>query len=436
MGNKEFNNEHIKVQLSNWEISPSDKVWEGIHQTLETDRKAIAAENRRKALWSAVAVLLLTLTGMLFFQSSPGMQAYEGIGSPPITPLNRNSQNTYNQQLTNQAESITSDKNAPGFIGGAEASDQAIAATNVAEMQQAAPTDEVSLVAELPLSAIYEESASEHLQLPEAPTPSDDHTTILAQSATEIASTDVPRESNDKSGYAVDRGIAADDADYAHDFDGITELINETDNSLHGFYAGASAGYNATTMLINRAILSNYEGATNSFRLLPSKGLVLGYFINDRFSIQAEYAHNIAEGVAINTAEGANDRQLNLSLYFDQFPVMFKFRTPTYHAAINRPGSLNLIAGLQYNKLRAYKIPQERRYEISPNDVIFEPTSWSFLAGTEYELFVFPNWMVSLGVEASMSQDLSTFDNPLSNYPKHSFTTGIRGGIYYYLGRD
>lgn len=443
MGNKGFHNDHIKDQLSNWETTPSDKVWEGIQQELEIDRKAITAGNRNRLLWGAAGATALVTIALLLFRPATGMQAYQQVGNVNPYQPDQKAYITHNQSVTTLSESTNLDKTSIYT--------QALAGNNplpftTANLPSSANTTTNSVsdnegklealsISDTPMAQQNSSVEAENHFLAESAI--DEHDANSENGSRTITPDFVANTATaEKNDNTTETGNIQDPSEYAPDLDGITELLPEDRSSLKGFYAGGTAGYNATTILSNRALLSNYTTSTTSFLLLPTKGIALGYFFNDRFSVQAEYIHNVAEGAAIHTTEGNIDRQLNLSMYFDQFPVMFKFRNPTYHASIARQGSFNVIAGLQYNKLRAYRIPQERRYEISPTDVIFEPTSWSFLAGTEYEMFVFPNWMISLGLEATVSQDLSTFDNPLSNYPKHSFATGIRGGIYYYLGRD
>ena len=98
--------------------------------------------------------------------------------------------------------------------------------------------------------------------------------------------------------------------------------------------------------------------------------------------------------------EGAVNK--TMSLYFDQIPVTVKLRTQN-HTCIKNAGSLNIVAGTQLNILRIIQIPRENKLELEGD--IYRKTSFSLLAGAEYEVLVTDHIMVSMGLEGSLSEN-------------------------------
>lgn len=410
VGNKEHRNP-LEDKLTNLEYTPSEGVWNAINDQLDADISRTTRRTRKFLTGSIFFIMSLTVI-TLSFPVKKEMVAYDQIG---ITQNLKRSQQDIEYKSIIQSRLEEKSIEAPSF---------SLATSPLPEAQT-----------ESDLFAMIE-SVESHKDLPlelkpipvrtvEMTSGSNDYAQTVRLSPTRLD------ESTDPSVILADR--SASDVSYKetsqyYDLAGIQEI-----SSVSGFYLGASGSWHATTLLSNRPIIGLYEDGVNHFRILPAKSITMGYLVNDHLAIQAEYVYNAVEGTAISTSADAQDRVFNVSLYMDQFPVYLKFRKPTTLPVLNKHASLNLLAGLQFNRLRDYRLPQERRYEIVEEEV-FRTNSLSLSGGAEIEAFILPNWMLSIGLDASLSQNLSPFGDPLSVYPKHSLTAGVRGGIYYFLG--
>lgn len=411
MGNKRHRSP-LEEKLTNLEYTPSEGVWNAISDQLDADISR-STRHTREFLAGSIGFILLLSAIAIFLPVKKEMVIYDQIS---ITQDFK-----WNQQAIEKKTFIEPETqhSSTQFIAGG------LALVQSDESQANVDPEPVAEYGEV-----------QHNQLHELnPIPVRTAVAIAPGSEENAQFVRTSRAAFDKatdpSVIMVDRTATQatfKESSLYYDLGDMQEI-----SSVSGFYLGASGSWNATTLLSNRPIIGLYEDGENHFRILPSKSITLGYLVNDHLAIQAEYVYNAVEGTAISTSAEAQDRVFNVSLYMDQFPVYLKFRKPTTLPVLNKHASVNLLAGLQFNRLRDYRLPQERRYEIVEEEV-FRTNSLSLTGGAEIETFILPNWMLSLGLDASISQNLSPFGDPLSVYPKHSLTAGVRGGIYYFLG--
>ena len=93
---------------------------------------------------------------------------------------------------------------------------------------------------------------------------------------------------------------------------------------------------------------------------------------------------------------------------------------------------MNYIAGVQYGMLRDARLPQDKRYEETTED-LFKHNDVSMVLGLEYDVHVQDNIIISAGARGTFSNDISTHLEPLDNYAKRNFTFGLRAGVSYLL---
>jgi len=437
VGNKINDSNHIKNTFDNWEVKPSQDVWFGIEQQLDFDALAARKRNQKVVVGSTMAIAAMVLLAVILTpKQNSGLQKYQ-----PITlqkSYNKPSKNTNNQLVKEENNTLIQQEEISFSTILSPNSGTSVSNENIS----IEPNSEIlAKNADIRMPA-YETTFNLDNFVVANNTPSLDESGIESIDDTDnrlTQSENFTTEISNLTDKENEHFNAVSSTESEHLINSLTPdltLIDKSDLTVKGFYLGATGGYNATTLVSNAPIISSYQDGVNHFRFAPSKGISVGYIFNEHLSVQADYIYNTVEGTAISSESTSDSRYFNVSLYMDQIPVLVKFKQPTRLPFTNKNASLNLLGGLQMNMLRNYQLPQQRRYELLEETVVFRNSSISLITGLEYEVFVLPEWLISFGLDATVSQNLSTFDDPLSVYPKHSITAGLRGGLYYFLGRD
>lgn len=208
----------------------------------------------------------------------------------------------------------------------------------------------------------------------------------------------------------------------------IETVFNTFDNALTGIYVGVNGGYNYTTIVENNPVGFDNTPIVSTGKLGSTKGISVGYNFNQSFGIQLDYNYNSIEGTNYALEPNSNNKK-SLQLIYDQFPLTFKYRIPQMNYLNHRLKILNLYAGIQYNRLKEYHLPQEQRYD-NVEDPLNKNTI-SFVAGFNYDINVLPSLYLSLGARGLISSNIASSSYPISDNQSHSFSVGARAGIIY-----
>ena len=202
------------------------------------------------------------------------------------------------------------------------------------------------------------------------------------------------------------------------------------DYSMRGVYIGASGSYNQTSIIEYGNTFKGARPIQPSLKFGSSKGLMLGYNFNNKFGIEAEFIYNAIQGQNYVMSEDEQIVEKSLSLNYDLIPVVAKIKVGRISNITNLPVVLNYTAGIQYGMLREARLPQDKRYEETTEE-LFTDQDLSVVLGLEYDIFMQENLMLTLGTRGAISTDISTHSGPLSYYNKRNFVFGLRAGLSY-----
>lgn len=204
------------------------------------------------------------------------------------------------------------------------------------------------------------------------------------------------------------------------------------DLDMRGFYVGATGSYNQVSLLEYGNQFKGTRPIQPSLKFGLARGVKMGYNFSNSFGIEAEYVYNAEQGQNYVMSEDGEIVQKTLSLSYDLIPVVAKVKVGRVSKITNQPIVLNYTAGVQYGILRDARMPQDKRYEESAEE-LFKPNDFSLVLGLEYDIHVQENLIVSAGARGTFSNDISTHIEPLDDYAKRNFVFGLRAGISYML---
>ncbi len=203
------------------------------------------------------------------------------------------------------------------------------------------------------------------------------------------------------------------------------------DLNMKGFFIGLSAAYNQTSILeYGGSAFKGERPIQPTLKFGSAKGFTVGYNFSNKFGIQAEYIYNSLQGQNYVISEGDEIVQKSLSLNYDLIPVTAKIKVGKVSDLTNRPIVLNYIAGVEYGMLRSIRLPQDKRYDESTED-LFKQDEISLVLGLEYDIYIQDNIYFSAGAKGTFSNDISLHNAPLNDYAKRNFVFGLKASINY-----
>jgi len=202
------------------------------------------------------------------------------------------------------------------------------------------------------------------------------------------------------------------------------------DLDMRGMYFGLSGAYNQTSILESGNAFKGTRPIQPSLKFGTAKGIKMGYNISNTFGIEAEYVYNAVQGQNYVLSEEDEIVERSLSLSYDLIPIVAKLKVGKISDITNQPIVLNYTAGVQYGILRDARMPQDKRYEESAEE-LFNHNDVSLVLGLEYDVYVSDNLVLSAGARGTFSNDISTHIEPLNDYAKRNFVFGLRGSVSY-----
>lgn len=222
------------------------------------------------------------------------------------------------------------------------------------------------------------------------------------------------------------------DAEMAEFISAPTFKARYRDLDMSGFYVGVAGAYNQVSVIEYGNQFKGTRPIQPSLKFGTSRSIKAGYNFNNSFGVEAEYIYNAQQGQNYVISEEDEIVQKTLSLSYNLIPVTAKLKVGRISQLTNQPVVLNYIAGVQYGMLRDARMPQDKRYEESAEE-LFKSTDVSLVLGLEYDVHLQDNIVVSAGARGTFSNDISTHVEPLNDYAKRNFTFGLRAGVSYML---
>lgn len=211
-----------------------------------------------------------------------------------------------------------------------------------------------------------------------------------------------------------------------------SNIISTRDLDKSGLYVGTSGSYYQTSLLEYGSVFKGERPIQPSLKFGTSKGVLMGYNFNNKFGVEAEYLFNSVLGQNYVMSEDESILEKSLLLTYDLIPVVAKIKVGKVSNLTNQPIVLNYVGGIQYGQLKEARLPQDKRYDETTEE-LFKSTSLSVVLGLEYDIFLQDNIVLSMGARGTFSDDISTHVEPFNDFAKRNFTFGLRGSVSYLL---
>lgn len=428
MDNNKHIDELIRKGLENYSHKPTARVWENIAASGINDNTSSATSTQsifNKNNFRLIAITIVTIASIAIFISPT---PYKAIGYERADQINYFRQNTskpipsntgngidailnniqtQNTGITNFDEADVSVDNISSEITTTSSSGNNVYSENPVF----AANEKENVSAEVTLSDINSAPSIETI------TPDLQNSAMLALEISDHSDPVIPFENNTISDVAN-----------SYQLHTIETSLPNLNTVIKGFYTGVGGGYNFTTIVENNPVGWDNSPIESTAKYGSVSSLSAGYNFNQYFGIQVDYNINSNEGTnyALNSDYS---KEKTLQLRYNQIPVTFRFILPQMNYLTNRLQVTNLYAGIQYNALIDYHLPQEQRYETADN--AFKESTISFVAGIDYDIYVTPRIFFRIGARGTYSSEIATENYPISDNPSHSVTVGGRAALSY-----
>ncbi len=412
MDNKHNIDQLFKRVVDNYDLKPSADLWGRIEEELNTQETT----HTKLPLMRYAALLLVFISVCLI---SVPLSKQNPLYTNP-TAVNSNtpiSDNIAMDILTVAADQTAAVISIPSAIA------------NTAEFASIIPeiVESNALSPFMATAIAFTEKSDNLLLLPEQ----QETETLTADNGTlidRIYNTDKSIEVSGFNAFAAEVNHSENDAI----LDAPSSTIGYKSLDKSGLYMGTSGGYYQTSLMEYGNVFKGERPIQPSLKFGTSKGLLMGYNFNNKFGIEAEYIYNAVQGQNYVMSEDEAIVEKSLSLTYDLIPVVAKLKVGKVSDLTNKPVVLNYVAGMQYGILKEARLPQDKRYDASAEE-LFKDTDLSVVLGLEYEIYLQENIMFSMGARGTFSNDISTHEAPFNDYAKRNFTFGLRGSISYLL---
>ncbi|HXH20214.1 MAG TPA: porin family protein [Chitinophagales bacterium] len=185
----------------------------------------------------------------------------------------------------------------------------------------------------------------------------------------------------------------------------------ERTSPVKGFHVGLEGGVNNSWLLHKDNTLHPLIGNMihRKFDFGVSCGISAGYDFSNRWGIEAEWIIKSLQGQTY-WENRYNKILINgqVNLEYMHLPVMVKYKWTKAGIRSPNPKVLNLVAGVQYSRLRGAEVVQNG-LDIAGVKELFNRDEMGLLLGVEYDMFFHQNYYISLGARASIATDARAF---------------------------
>ncbi|OWY22481.1 hypothetical protein C7N43_08745 [Sphingobacteriales bacterium UPWRP_1] len=202
----------------------------------------------------------------------------------------------------------------------------------------------------------------------------------------------------------------------------------------HGLYLGSFYSVHNSWLLNNKALeaTKNIDAIHYRFRTGKSYGMNAGIDFSANWGLQTEWVIKSVQGQALSyrPLESVTNQNTEINLTYTYVPVLLKYKFNRTLKLTGQPAVLNYVAGVQYGTLKSA--------EINLNNPILQEnllkkSLWGVVAGVDYDVYLTPNYFITLGARASFSTSSGRFTqiNMPGNGTANQLVWGLRAGLNY-----
>lgn len=401
--NHEFNPDNpdriFRDKLKNWEVTPSDKVWDDILGQLTPIKSAFSWSK-----WaSRVAAVLLLVTSLFagysaLIQPSFFTKLFSGKKIKIIVPKNSNS------VLSNSVATVTLKEN----ITPIEKINRPLKHNNLQAVNHSPSKSDLESVPQLINS---KEVDKEYLH--KIPT--------YLKSILEIDNELLKRiDVNNR--YQIEN-VARE------------SLLG---NHIKGFHIGGIYKFHSKWILYQ----NTYE-RFKEYKLAykagwgSAYGLSLGYDFSHSFGVQSEFIFNSSQGQKYEDIIGKKNVKREVDLEYSQLQLLLKYKVSKMTGASSNPLVINYIFGGSVGMLKsATETVDEVNYDIKER---FKKYDYSLVLGIDYDIYLNKHIFANIGTRGSISLlniNSKGWEIKNGNYKaSHNMLIGVTGGLNYRFGK-
>jgi len=222
--------------------------------------------------------------------------------------------------------------------------------------------------------------------------------------------------------------------------DGQEDLIKNPLSALKGFHFGFDFGTHRNWFVFRKDVLNPLivgDVEIQQLRYGTQYGISLGYDFSHKFGLEVEGVFRSAQGFKFQESR-YNGKLIitgELDLNYMHIPVLFKYKWSKISARTFNPKVLNLLAGIQYSRLKSVDYTSDWSDFEVPDDM-FNKNELGVTLGLEYDIFLHKNYYLSIGARGTFLSDAGSF--PYFNPNKsgtYNYLVGLNVSINYHVGK-
>jgi hypothetical protein len=207
--------------------------------------------------------------------------------------------------------------------------------------------------------------------------------------------------------------------------------------NLKGLHVGVIGAIN-TVWILNQNTYGQFGKYELAYKVKLGYyfGGEIGYDISNHFGIQAEYHYRSVQGQDYADRIKRVKYSRSVDLEYQNFPLLFKIKTPSISNEFDRPSSINFLVGIQYSMLKMAK--QKLNSQESYITERFRKQDIGAILGLEYNAYLGNRLFFSAGIRGTFGLiDMNSkewknaSDRGLNS--SHNAIIGLNVGLHYKL---
>jgi len=399
-------------ELRNSEVSPAGDLWDRVEYKLDEDRQRVKHDH----WYHALLLLLIPLTAVNVYLTYDLQGLYVSFFKKGAT-----------EQISNEAI----------FLG-----------NNLPSQLYSTGGSSIPLSLHNPFAEIANTANNELL-----PNKYERNTSADAKSVFVNASNELLPDAHS----SITQNSFQSDAIAANDLMPVERLLLETDatpqdvkfnharnklerkqSAIKGFHVGVEGGLNHSMVLINDSKLDQIIGGNihRKLDLGAYYAVSMGYDFSRKFGVETELIFCSQQGQKYSELRyGKVHVDGEIDLEYMSVPVLFKYKMTKMGGKALNPRVINFVAGLQYSRLKEASIKMNN-LDLQNATEPFNRDELGVVLGLEYDLFVSPNYFVTLGTRASISSDIHAFPYFVPQASQtYNVLVGVNASFHYLMKR-
>jgi hypothetical protein len=207
--------------------------------------------------------------------------------------------------------------------------------------------------------------------------------------------------------------------------------------NLKGLHLGVIGAIN-TVWILNQNTYGQFGKYEMAYKIKLGYhfGGEIGYDITNHFGIQAEYHYRSAQGQDYADRIKRVKYNRSVDLEYQNFPLLFKIKSPSISGEFDRPSCVNFLVGLQYSYLKMAK--QKLNAQESYITERFRKHDIGAIIGVEYNAYLANHLFFSAGIRGTfglIDMNSKEWENPTDEgkNSSHNAIIGLNLGLHYKL---